>query len=170
MIEQIKQIIEQVSAQEGSAKGLGSDVTSAVTKETGESILSGLKSALTGGNISQLTDLFQGNVGGLTSNPVVMGMIANLVSSLTGKLGLDQAVSQNFAGSVIPKVMETLVSKAQDGKESGFQMTDLIASLSGGSDAKGLLESLGGSLGLDQNKDGKLGLDDAMFALKGFFK
>ncbi len=169
MIDQIKQIIEQVSAQEGSAKGLGTDLTSAVTKETGDSILSGLKGALTGGNISQLTDLFQGNVSGLTSNPVVMGIIANLVSSLTGKLGIDQAVSQNFAGSVVPKVMETLVSKVQGGKESGFQMTDLIASLSGDG-AKGLLESLGGSLGLDQNKDGKLGLDDAMSALKGFFK
>lgn len=169
MIDQIKQIIEQVSAQEGSGKGLGTDLTSAVTKETGDSILSGLKGALTGGNISQLTDLFQGNVSGLTSNPVVMGIIANLVSSLTGKLGIDQAVSQNFAGSVVPKVMETLVSKVQGGKESGFQMTDLIASLSGDG-AKGLLESLGGSLGLDQNKDGKLGLDDAMSALKGFFK
>lgn len=170
MIDQIKQIIEQVSSKElNGAAGISSNLAGQVTQETGNSILSGLKDSLAQGNIGQLTDLFKATGGSsLTSNPVVSGMITNLISGLTGKVGIDSGTATSFAGSVIPKIVESLISKSKDGT-SGFQLTDLIGSLSGGAAGSSLLDSIGGGLGLDKNKDGKIGLDDATSFLKGLF-
>lgn len=170
MLDQITKVIEQVSSQEGSSKGIASDLMGALSKETSDSIISGFKGAVTGGNIGQITDLFQGKTSSIASNPMVLGMISSLISNLTGKLGLENGVSSNFANAAVPKALELLVSKAKDSSDSSFNVTDLVSSLSGGADSKGLLDSLGGALGLDQNKDGKLGLDDAMSAIKGLFK
>lgn len=169
MINQIKQLIEQVSSQEASqSAGISADLTSKVAEETGQSILSELQGAVSKGNMSQLTDLFGGSTSSLTSNPLVKGMITNLISSLTGKLGIEGATAKSFAGSVIPKVLSSLISKAKDGK-SDFQLTDLLSGLSGAGDAGGLLGKLAGSLGADKKKDEKSGLDSATSFLKDLF-
>ncbi|WP_430613768.1 hypothetical protein [Flavobacterium sp. JP2137] len=165
MLEQIKQIIEQVSSKEAGAQGMSSELTSSVVQATGGSIVSGLKESITNGNFSQLTDLFQGS-GNIASNGAVTSIVSNLVGTLSSKLGIDSGVANNFAGSVVPQIIGMVVTKAKD---SNLSMTDLMGSLAGGSGSSGLLDSLGG-LGLDQNKDGKVGLDDAVSALKGFFK
>ncbi len=168
MIAQIKQIIEQISSQEaGQEKGISADLTNEIAQETGQSIVSGLKDSVSKGNISELTDLFGGSSSTLTSNPIVLGIISNLISSLTGKLGIEGGVAKNFAGSVIPKILASLVAKSKDGT-SGFQLTDLL-SLAGGDKNSDLLGKLGGILDLDKNKDGKIGLDDATSFLKGLF-
>lgn len=164
MIDQIKQIIEQVSAQEGN-KGLPTDLTKQITEETGNSIVSGLKAAASSGNISQITDLFQGGGSSLTSNPLVAGMITNLVGSLTGKLGLDQGTSSNFASSVVPKVLESLVGQSKDGS---LDIQELLGTLTGGSGGlEGMLGGLaGGLLNKDKSSEGGGALD----GLKGLFK
>lgn len=164
MLDQIKQIIEQVSAQEG-AQGLPTDLTKQITAETGDSIVSGLKSAVSSGNISQITDLFQGGGAGLASNPLVTGMIGNLVGSLTGKLGLDQSVSSNFASNIIPKVLETVIAKTKEGGADGLDVQELLGSLAGNG---GIGDMLGGLAGGFLNKDKSGG--GAMDALKGLFK
>lgn len=162
MLDQIQQIIEQVSSREAGAQGFSSDLTSSVAQATGTSILSGLKESVTNGNFSQLTDLFQGS-GNIASNGAVTSIVSNLVGTLSGKLGIDTGVANNFASSVVPKILSMVVAKAQD---SNFSLTDLLGAFSGGSE--GIMSALGG-LGLDQDKDGKVSLDDAMSALKGLF-
>lgn len=99
MLDQISKIIEQVGAKEASASGISSDMMSKVTGETKDSIVSGFKNAVSGGNISQITDLFQGDssVSALTSNPMVSGMISNLISKLTESIGMDSATSKSFS-------------------------------------------------------------------------
>jgi len=161
MVEQITKLIEQVSAKEISGSAISSDLTSAVTKETGDSIINGFKNSISSGNISGLTDLLSGGVSNLTSNPMVSGMIGNLISGLTTKLGLPEGVASNFADTVIPSVIEMIVSKVQGG-ESGFQLTDLIGGLSDGNGG-GINDMLGSLTG------GKEGLGGAMDALKGLF-
>ncbi|MTG97668.1 MULTISPECIES: hypothetical protein [Myroides] len=158
MIDQITKLIEQVSSKEISQAGISTDLAGAVTKETGDSIINGFKDSISGGDLGALTSLLGGGTSNLMSNPMVMGMITNLVGSLTSKLGLGEGIAKNFAGSVIPGIIESLVSKSKGG-ESGFQITDLISSFGGG-DSKGLLDSLTG---------GKEGLGGAMNALKGLF-
>lgn len=162
MIDQIKKIIEQVSNQEGN-NGFPTDLTKQVTEETGNSILSGFKTAVSSGNLSQVTDLFQGGTTNLTSNPLVSGMITNLVGSLSGKLGIDQGTSTSFANSIIPKVIEAIVSKS---KEGGFDFKDLIGSFSGG----GIGDMIGGITDNLFNKDKSSESGGAMDALKDMFK
>lgn len=158
MIEQISKLIEQVSSSEISGAGISTDLAGAVTKETGDSIINGLKSSLSAGDIGGLTSLLGGSTSNLMSNPIVMGMVTNLISGLTSKVGLSDGIAKNFAGSVIPKIIESLISKSKGG-ESGFQVTDLVSGLGGGN-AKDLLSSLTG---------GKEGLGGALDALKGLF-
>ena len=167
-MDQIKQLIEQLSSQAVSKEdGISSNLTSKVAEETGQSIIMGLKDSVSKGNLGQLTELFGGSSSSLTSNPIVAGIISNLVSSLTKKLGIDSGVAKNFASDLIPKILGSFLSKSKDGS-SGFQITDLI-SMAGGGGNSDLLDKLGGGLGLDKNKDGKIGLDDATSFIKGLF-
>lgn len=163
MIDQIKKIIEEVSNQEGN-NGLPTNLTKQVTEETGNSILSGFKTAVSSGNFSQITDLFQGGTANLVSNPLVSGMITNLIGSLSGKLGIDQETSTNFANSTIPKVIEAMVSKSNE--EGGFDVKDLVGSFSSG----GIGDMIGGVAGNLFNKDKSSENGGAMDVLKGLFK
>lgn len=168
MLDQITKLIEQVGAKEAAEKGIASDMVSKVTGETKDSIVSGFKNAVSGGNIEQITSMFQGgtSASALTSNPMVSGMISNLVSKLTGSLGMDSGASKSFATAAIPQILSMLISKSKGG-ESGFSPTELISSLGGGSGAAGMLGKLGGMLG--GKGDGKSG-GDALSSIKGLFK
>lgn len=168
MLDQISKIIEQVGAKEAGAKGIPSDMLSQVTGETKESIVSGFKSAVSGGNIDQITSLFSGNssANALTSNPMISGMITNLTSKLTGSLGMDSGTSKGFATAVIPQILSMLISKSKD-SDAGFNPTDLISTLGGGSDAAGMLGKLGGLLG---GKGNDTSGDNPLSAIKGLFK
>ncbi len=57
MIDQIKKIIEQVSSQGGN-NALPADLTKQVTEETGDSILSGFKSAISSPTLSTVVIAF----------------------------------------------------------------------------------------------------------------
>lgn len=159
MVEQITKLIEQVTAKEVSGSAISSELAGAVTKETGDSIINGFKNSISQGDLGGLTNLLSGNVGNLASNPMVSGMIGNLMSGLTTKLGLPEGIANNFASSVIPSVIQMIISKVQGG-ESGFQLTDLISGLGDGKGGSDLLGSLTG---------GKEGLGGAIDALKGLF-
>ena len=160
MLEQITQLIEQVSSKEMTNAGISSDLLGQVTQETGNSVLGGLKEAVSSGNIQGLTSLLGENgLSNITSNPIVGGIIGNLTSGLVEKLGLSAGAAEGFAGSVVPKLIEMISSKASNG-ESGFQITDLISGLSGN---EGLGGMLGGLLG------GNEGLGGALSKLKGLF-
>lgn len=167
MLDQISKIIEQVGAKEAADMGVSSDMLSKITGETKDSIVSGFKNAISDGNIKQITDLFQGSssANALTSNPLVSGMISNLISKLTGSLEMDNATSKSLATAVIPQILSMLISKSKD-SNSGVNPADLISTL-GGSDAAGMLGKLGGMLG--GNKGGK-SAGDALSGLKGLFK
>ena len=168
MLDQISKLIEQVGAKEASASGISPDMMSKVTGETKDSIVSGFKNAVSGGDISQITNLFQGDssASSLASNPMVSGMVSNLISKLTGSLGMDSATSKGFATAALPKILSMLISKSKD-SDTGFNPADLISSLGGGSDAAGMLGKLGGLLGGDKGDKSGGG---ALSGLKGLFK
>ncbi|HLV46903.1 MAG TPA: hypothetical protein VKY32_07670 [Flavobacterium sp.] len=116
-----------------------------VAKETGNSLLEGLK----GGNITDLLNLGDSSdTNALASNPMIGSIIENLSGNLTKKVGLDSTTSNQFAGSVIPQLISTVIAGVKDGK---FNLSDLM--------------SMAGAAGLDQNGDGKLDLKDAMEAV-----
>lgn len=152
MIDQLKDVVTQFTQKEveGNA-GIDNQLAGSVAQETGSSILEGLQSAISGGNISDVMSLAgNGDVNSLSSNPVVKNIIESLTSNLTRKIGLDGATSSGFAGSIIPQILSSVLGN----KSGGFNITDILGSLTGGNGT------------LDQNKDGKIGFDDAVAAVK----
>lgn len=164
MIDQIQQMVQQLTEKEvGSNEKISNNLAGSVAQETGASVMEGLQSAISGGNMGDLMSMFSGNdTNSLTSNPVVKSIIDSLTSKLGSNVGLDASTSSNFAGSVIPQILSMILGKAKSGDIN-------IGELLGG----------GAVSALDQNGDGKLGIDDAISAVSngklgdlfgGFFK
>lgn len=168
MIDQIQQIVSQLTEKEiGGNEQISNNLAGNVAKETGNSLMEGLQNAVSGGNMGELMNMFSGSdANSLTSNPIVKNIIESLTSKLGTNVGLDAGTSSNFASSIIPQILSMVMGKAKSGD---FNITDILGSLTSGSAASML----------DQNGDGKLGIDDAISAVKkgglgdllgGFFK
>lgn len=168
MIDQIQQIVSQLTEKEiGGNEKISNNLAGNVAKETGNSLMEGIQNAVSGGNMGELMNMFSGNdANSLTSNPIVKNIIELLTSKLGNNVGLDASTSNNFANSIIPQILSMLMGKAKSGD---FNITDILGSLTSGD-----MTSI-----LDQNGDGKLGIDDAISAVKkgglgdllgGFFK
>ena len=142
----------------------------AVMNEASSSILDSLKGMVANGNISDLAGLFQGNNAADASNPVVQQITEKLSGSLGEKFGLSNEAASGVAGSLIPKVLGSLVTKAKDPNDSSFQISDIIGAISGGDSqtSGGIMDAIskyGGQFGLDQDGDGKVGISDAVAAV-----
>ena len=136
--------------------------------ETSDSILSGLKEMATSGNVNDLAGLLKGGSVD-SSNPVVQQLTEQLSGKLGQKFGLSSDAAAGVAGGMIPKVLGSLIGKAQDPNQPGVNVSDIVNSIGGGN-AGGLMDAVskyGGQFGLDQNKDGKVDMSDATAALSG---
>lgn len=154
MIDKLQQLIQQTTTQEVDRNSnIANDLTGNVATETGSSLLDGLKSAVSSGNLGDLTNML-GNTdkNALTSNPVVKNIISSLTSKLGTNVGLDSHTASGFASSIIPQIISIVSSKVQSGD---FNISDILSSLTGG----------GTGSALDQNGDGKVGIDDAISAV-----
>ncbi|WP_264521349.1 hypothetical protein [Flavobacterium sp. N1994] len=142
----------------------------AVMSEASSSILDGLKEMVANGNTADLAGLFQGDNASDASNPVVKQLTDKLSGSLGEKFGLDSDAASGVAGSLIPKVLGSLIGKAKDPNDSSFQISDVISAISGGDSqaSGGIMDAIskyGGQLGLDQDGDGQVGISDAVAAV-----
>ena len=155
MNDQIQQIVSQLTEKEvGTNANISNELAGNVAKETGNSLMEGLQNAVSGGNMSELMNLFSGSdVNSLTSNPVVKNIIESLTSKLGTNVGLDAGTSGSFASNIIPQILSMVMGKAKSGD---FNIGDILGSLTGGN----------ATSMLDQNGDGKLGIDDAISAVK----
>lgn len=169
MIDQIKDIVAQFATKEVvNNANIDSSLASSVAEETGNSLINGLKSEVSGGNMSALMGMMDNvDVNSLASNPAVKSIITSLSSNLGAKFGFDASTSSNFASSVIPQILSTILSSV---KKGDLNIMNILSSFTEGSGAASLL---------DQNGDGKVGIDDAIAAvtkgglgdmLGGFFK
>ena len=140
-----------------------------VIKETGKSMLSGLQEMATGGNLGDLAGLLSGKSKLDSSNPVIQQLTEKVSGSLGAKFNLPQETTNGVANNMIPQILGGLLNKAKDPNEKGFNLQDIIGSISGGKGGglMDLVTQYGGALGLDQNGDGKVDMQDAISALSG---
>jgi hypothetical protein len=156
-----------------------------------DSIFGGLQGALANGGLKNVLGMFAGGGSGssLTNNPIVGGMVSNLVGGLMSKFGMNNGIASSIASSIIPKVLGKLINKTNDDGDSSFNINGIIGALTGGNaqqgggvslpglqdhpqasaggiDFGGILKNLAGG-GLDANHDGHLGLDDLSGAISG---
>lgn len=178
MIEQLFNLIQQESQNEiinnpvipnesnNHAVGLATD-----------SIFTGLQSALAGGGLQNILGMFTGKNAVNSSNPIVGGIVNNLVGSLMKKFGIDNPIATSIASSIVPNILNKMISRTNDPNDNGFDINGIIGALTGGSaqqgggvnlpgaqsgggiDFGGILKNLT-SGGLDANNDGSIGMDD----------
>jgi hypothetical protein len=169
MFEQLSELVNQIGndavVQNASVPN---EKNEAVLNEANSTILEGLKGMVTSGNVSELVSLFQGKNSIDATNPLVQNLSKQFTSNLTQKFGLSSETSNGVASDLIPKVLGTLINNAKDPNYKGFEISDIIKTISNGSGSSGLMDAIssyGGNMDLDQNGDGKVGMDDAIAAV-----
>jgi len=136
----------------------------AVILETTESITGGLQNMMASGGITDVLKMFSGQGGSSVTQNISAGVVQNLMN----KFGLDQSAASGIAGSLVPGILQNLVSQTNDPGNSSFDIQGIFNSLSGGRtqglDVQGLLGKVTQG-GLDKDGDGDIDLQDltAMF-------
>lgn len=168
MFEQLTELVKQYG---GDAvvnnPAVPNEHNEAVMEEANSSILSGLKDIVASGNVGDLAGMLSGKTPIDMNNPVVAELAGKVTGNLGDKFGLSQEAAGSVAGGLIPQVLSGLVNKAQDPNQPGFNVQDIIASISNGQGG-GLMDMVtkyGGQFGLDQDGDGQVGMSDAVAAV-----
>lgn len=170
MFEQLTQLAQQFGVESVvKNQAVPNEHNEAVMSEASNSIFSGLQKIVAEGGADQLAGLFQGNNAQNSSNPVIQQLTEQLTGNLGEKFGISNETASSVAGSLIPQILGSLVNKAKDPNDSSFQISDVIAAISGNSaQNSSIMEAIskyGGQFGLDQNADGKVDISDAMSAV-----
>ncbi|ESU25124.1 hypothetical protein FEDK69T_00910 [Flavobacterium enshiense DK69] len=167
MLDQISELVKQFG---GDAivrnPSVPNEHNEAVMNETGNSILLGLQNMVAQGNVNDIAGLLNGgNID--ASNPVVKQLTEQLSGNLGQKFGLSSNAASDVAGNMIPNVLGSLIGKANDPNQPGFNVSDIVNSIGGGSGLMDAITKYGGQFGLDQNRDGKVDINDATAAVSG---
>lgn len=166
MFEQLTQLVNQFGNEAVvNNPAVPNEHNEAVMNEASTSIIDSLKNMAANGNVAELAELFNGNNASNASNPVVQQLTQNLSGNLGEKFGLSSEAASGVAGSLIPKILGSLVSSAKDPNNPGFNISDIIGAISGG--LMDAVTKYGGQFGLDQNADGKVDMQDAVAAVSG---
>jgi hypothetical protein len=167
MFDQLSELVQQFG-QDAVIKNdaIPNEHNEAIIQETGSSIFSSLQKMASSGDLSQLAGLLQSKNFD-SNNPAVKEITNSVSDSLTEKFGLSTGAASGAASSMIPQILSSLISKANDPKDSSFNLSDIVSSLTSGNSAEqaGIMEMIstyGIHFGLDQNADGKVDLEDAV--------
>lgn len=169
MLEQLSDLVKQFGNDAVvNNNAVPNELNEGVMDEASTSIFSGLQKMIAEGKTDEIGKLFQGENAGSASNPVVKELAGQLSGNLVQKFGLSNEASSGVAGSLIPKVLGSLVGKAKNPNDKSFEISDIVNSISGGKGNSAVMDAIqkyGGQFGLDQNNDGKVDLNDAMEAV-----
>lgn len=161
MLDKITNLVRQYAgdAIKNNAAIPGEKSDEAIT-DAATSIVSGFKTAIANGNISKVTDFFNGGKEAAAKSPIETDIEVGYANNLMQKFGLNSGVAGQLAGTIIPIVLKQLVSKANDPGDSSFDVKSIIASLAGGNVSDLMGKFGGGNKGDDGGMLGKM---------KGFF-
>ena len=138
-------------------------------QETTASLVSGLQGILASGGARQVLGMF--NSGGVdNSNPVVQNLSGGLIGNLVNKFGLDSGKAGGLVSSLLPMVLNQLISRTNNPADNGFSLDGLFGQLSGGRTSGMNIEGLAGKLaggGMDKDGDGDVDLQDLMGMFTG---
>ncbi len=160
MLEQLKELVKHYAGEPIiNNPDIPNERNEEAVTEASSSIFDGLKSAVSGGNLSGFTDMFNGGEQAAGQSGVAKNIEGGFIKNLMQKFGLDQGKAAGIAGTLIPAVLSKLVHKTNDPSDNSFDLQKMLAGLTGGS-------ALGGLTG-GNDQDGGGGLMDKV---KGLFK
>ena len=136
-------------------------------QDAGNSVVSSLQNALSGGNVKDVMKIFSGRTE--STNPVVQDATSNLTQRLSGNYGVDRTQASGIAGSLIPTILSQLAGKTADPSNSTFNIQDIFNKLTGGKTSGVNIESIFNKFkaGLDTDQDGDVDLSDLTGLLTG---
>ncbi|MCB9045847.1 MAG: hypothetical protein H6550_06885 [Chitinophagales bacterium] len=160
MLDQLMQIVQQ-NAQSSIVENdnVPNQYNEAVMQEAGTSIFSGLQNMMNSGNMDQVSSLFSNGNNAGDSN-IVNQLSGNFIDSITQKFGIDKGAASGIAASLIPQVINSLTKKANDPNDNSIGLSGILSSLQGNGGISNTINSVGGMLGLDKDKDGDVDLND----------
>lgn len=106
--------------------------------EASSTVVNGLQNVLSGGGLQSILNLFSqggnkgGGASGLMQNPIVNMMVGYFTKKLMSKVGVNSSAASNVAASLIPNVLNSLISKTQDPNDNSIDLNSIIRSLTGG--------------------------------------
>lgn len=135
-----------------------------------ETVMSGLKNALSNGQLNDVVGLFTGK-SDVNNNPVAQGLSSDLAGSMMNQFGLDAQGAGSMASQLIPGLLNKLSQRTNDPNDKGFDINNMLGSLMGASSSDGKINIPGLAQGidfssllkganLDANGDGKIDLND----------
>ena len=148
MIDQLIKLVEQ-NAGDAIVKNqaIPNQFNNAAIQEVAAQIFNGLKGQVTQGNMQQVVSMFQGGSGSsLSGNPMVSQIISSVARNFASKFGVSPQAAQSIVSSLVPTVMNQLVSKTNNPDDNDFDLTSMMQGMSGNSnlDLGGILSNLAG--------------------------
>lgn len=132
MIDQLQKVVEEC-AQEPiiQNKDIPYQFRNAAIMEVCDQMIVSLKDQVSKGDIQQVVTLFRQSNAVKQNNPVVALMMSNVASCLTTKFGISPQVSQSVANSLVPAVMNQVISKANDPRNIDFDLQYMMRNITG---------------------------------------
>lgn len=112
----------------------------AAISEATSGIMDHLKTAMAGGGLSSISEMFSG--GDVKNNPMISSMSNSVAQKLMSKFGISSEQASGIVSNLIPNVMSSLVKKTNDPNDKSFDLQGIIGSLSGGEGISGVLGGL----------------------------
>ena len=140
-------------------------------REASTAIEDSLKTSLSGGNVKEVANLFNGTGDNVKANPVTQQATSGFMDRLQSRFGLNVQQAANIANNLIPTVLKKLVQKTADPADNSFDIQKIFNEVSGGKtnglDVNAMMTKFKGSM--DKDGDGDVDLQDlkAFFAGKG---
>lgn len=162
MLDQLMQLVQQNA--QGSVvenENIPNKYNEDVMKEAGSSIFSGLQNIMNNGGADQVSSLLNGNEPA-SENNIINQLSGGFIDNITQKFGIDKDTASGIAATLIPQIISSLTNKAKDPNDNSLDLSGILASLQGGNSGNmsSTINSVGGMLGLDKDKDGDVDLSD----------
>ncbi len=136
-------------------------------QEASTAIEESLKTSLSGGNVKEVANLFNGTGDNVTGSPVTQQATGNFIDRLQSRFGLDVPQAANIANNLIPTVLKKLVQKTSDPADKTFDIQKIFNEVSAGKtnglNVQQMMSKYKESM--DKDGDGDVDLQD----LKAFF-
>jgi Bacterial protein of unknown function (DUF937) len=134
MLDQLIKLVEQ-NAGDAIVKNpaIPNQFNNAAIQEVAGSILNTLKGQVAQGNMQQVVSMFQGGASqsALANNPLVNQMISSVAANFASKFGISPSQAQSIISSLLPTVMNQVISKTNDPKDNSFDLTNMVKTMSG---------------------------------------
>lgn len=139
MLEEIFNLVKGTASNEQAT--VPAEQNNEIVAEATNTVASGLRNMVAGGGLQNILSLFGGNSNNsgqqqsgssMLSNPVVNMMIGHFAGKLMSKYNIGGSQANSIANNLIPNVISGLVTKANDPNSPGFNIENLLNSITGG--------------------------------------